>query len=127
MTSASNKRFPELTVSGSPSEMGRQIGEHFRSHIVELSELVLARFNKSATDPINWTQAENVARRSFEKVADYFPGPMEELEGTAEASGVPVERLMVLNARNMLSATSEGCTSIMVAAESSETGNSRQL
>ncbi|MBC8452881.1 MAG: peptidase C45 [Chloroflexi bacterium] len=123
MTSSNNNRFPELTVSGTPVEMGRQIGEHFRSHIVDLSELVLERFNKGSRAQITWEQAENVAHRSFDRVADFFPGPLAELQGIADASGVPVERLMVLNARNMLADTSEGCTSIMVAAESSETGN----
>jgi len=123
MTSQNNSRFPELTVSGSPKQMGQQIGENFRSQIVELSELVLERFNKGSESPITWTQAENAARKSFARVGEYFPDPLDELQGTADAAGVPVERLMVLNARNMLSETSEGCTSIMVSAESSETGS----
>ncbi|MEE8046961.1 MAG: C45 family peptidase [Dehalococcoidia bacterium] len=122
MASGNNNRFPELTVSGSPTKMGREIGENFRDQIVALSELVLERFNKGSESTISWFQAENVASRTFRRVADYFPGPLEELHGTADAAGVPVERLMVLNARNMLSETSEGCTSIMVAAESSESG-----
>ncbi|MBT4125687.1 MAG: peptidase C45 [Chloroflexi bacterium] len=122
MTSESNTRFPELTVAGSPAEMGRQIGEHFRSKIVDLSELVLERFNKGSQAKISWNQAEQVAKRSFDRVGEFFPDPLDELRGTADASGVPVERLMVLNARNMLADTSEGCTSIMVAAESSDSG-----
>ena len=96
-------RFPELTVSGSPIQMGRLIGEHFRHQIVELSELVLERFNKGSERKISWAQAENVARGSFDQVGEYFPDTLNELQGTAEAAGVPVERLMMLNARNMLS------------------------
>ena len=122
MTSAKNTRFPELTVEGSAAEMGRQIGEHFRTKIVELSELVLERFNKGSKTPITWEQAEGVARQSFSRVGDYFPDPLDELRGTAHASGVPLERLMVLNARNMLADSSEGCTSIMVADRASESG-----
>ncbi len=122
MTPDNTTRFPELTVSGSPTEMGRAIGESFRDQIVELSELVLERFNMGSSRAIAWEQAEDVARRSFKHVADYFPWPLEELHGTAQAAGVPVERLMVLNARNMLADTSEGCTSIMVSAGSSESG-----
>lgn len=64
-----------------------------------------------------------MARSSFNRVAEFFPGPLEELRGTAEAAGIPVERLMVLNARNMLAETSEGCTSIMVSAKSSESNS----
>jgi isopenicillin-N N-acyltransferase-like protein len=115
-------RFPELTVAGSPTEMGRQIGEHFRDHIADLSDLVLERFNKGAAQKVSWDQAEQVARRSFDRVAEFFPESLSELQGTSDASGVPIERLMVLNARNMLGDTSEGCTSIMVSDEASETG-----
>ena len=123
MTSNNNTRFPELIVSGSPQAMGQQVGEHFRSQIVEISELVLDRFNKSAVKPISWAQAESVAKGSFNRVAEYFPDALEELRGTAIAAGVTVERLMVLNARNMLGETSEGCTSIMVSSEKSDTGS----
>lgn len=119
---SSNSRFPELTVAGTTYEMGRQIGEHFRNEITELCELVLSRYNKGATRSISWQQAELIAKKSFHRVGEYFPDPFEELKGTAEASRVPVERLMVLNARNMLSETSDGCTSIMVGSEASSTG-----
>ncbi len=122
MTSTNSNRFPELTVSGSPIEMGRQIGEQFSGQILELSELVLERFNKGSDSKISWAQAEDVARKSFVRVGEYFPDPLEELKGTANAANVPVERLMVLNARNMLADTSEGCTSIMVSDELSESG-----
>jgi isopenicillin-N N-acyltransferase like protein len=122
MTYEKSKRFPEQTVSGSHAEMGRQIGEHFRGQIVDLSQLVLDRFNKGSDSPISWEQAETVARRSFSRVGEYFPDTLDELQGTADASGVPVERLMVLNARNMLGDTTEGCTSIMVSAGSAESG-----
>tara|TARA_Y100000758_G_scaffold296886_1_gene256276 strand:+ start:4062 stop:5147 length:1086 start_codon:yes stop_codon:yes gene_type:complete len=122
MSLGTNSRFPELTVAGTPINMGRQIGEHFRSHIIELSDLVLDRFNKGTTQPISWERAEEVARRSFGRVEEMFPGPLDELRGTAESSGVSLDRLMVLNARNMLGDTSEGCTSIMVGSEASESG-----
>ena len=124
MTTAQTEttRFPELEVSGSPNEMGWQIGEHFRDKIVELSELVLDRFNKGNPNPITWEQAESVATQSFRRAGEFFPDTVSEMNGTAVAAGVPVERLMVLNARNMLSATSEGCTSVMVDAKASSTG-----
>ncbi len=122
MTSNTSKRFPELVVSGSPIEMGHQIGEHFRQQIVDVSDLVLERFNKGTQQQISWERAEIVASLSFARVKEFFPDSLAELYGTAQASGVPVERLMVLNARNMLGDTSEGCTSIMISAESSGSG-----
>ena len=122
MSLGTNSRFPELTVAGTPINMGRQIGEHFRSQIVELSDLVLDRFNKGTTQQISGERAKEVARRSFARVEEMFPGPLDELRGTAESSGVSLDRLMVLNARNMLGDTSEGCTSIMVGSRASESG-----
>ncbi len=62
MTPDNTTRFTELTVSGSPTEMGRAIGESFRDQIVELSELVLERFNMGSSRAIAWEQAEDVAR-----------------------------------------------------------------
>ena len=112
-------RFPELTVHGDPAETGRKIGEHFRASINELSNLVLERINKSSAKHISWEQAENTAQKTFTQVKKYFPDFLEELEGTALGADVPLERLMVLNARNMLSEQAEGCTSIMVSADSS--------
>ena len=122
MNSQTNARFPELTVSGSPVEMGQQIGEHFRSQIVELSDIVLERFNKGAIQQVSWERAEQVALRSFDRVTEFFPDSLKEIEGTSNASGISVERLMVFNARNMLGYQSEGCTSILVSAESSGSG-----
>jgi isopenicillin-N N-acyltransferase-like protein len=115
----SGSRFPELTVHGDPAEIGRKIGEHFRATISELSNLVLERINKSSAKHISWGQAENTAKKTFAEVGKYFPDLLEELEGTAQGADVPLERLMVLNARNMLSEQAEGCTSIMVSANSS--------
>ncbi|MBO05392.1 MAG: hypothetical protein CL731_10335 [Chloroflexi bacterium] len=117
-----NTRFPELEVSGTPNEMGRQIGEHFQDKIIELSEIVLDRCNKGNSEPVTWLQAESVAVKTFRRAIELFPDIVSEMNGTSETSGVPVERLMVLNARNMLSASTEGCTSVIVDAQASSTG-----
>ena len=115
-------RFPELTVSGSPSDIGHQIGEHFYSEINEITELVIERFNKSNPSPVTWAEAEKIASQSFSLAGVFFPDIISEINATSEAAGVPVERLMVLNTRNMLGFANEGCTSILVDAKASTTG-----
>ena len=117
------KRFPELSVSGSPTQMGQDIGEHFKNQILELTELVLDRVNKGTRNKISWEQAEDAARDSFHRVEDFFPDIMDELRGTATASNVRLERLMVLNCRNVLPFATNGCTSIMVSDQVSDSGN----
>ena len=118
-----SKRFPELSVSGSPTQMGQNIGEHFKTQINELSALVLDRANKGMRNRISWEQAEGAASNSFHRVEEFFPDIMDELRGTASASNVSLERLMVMNSRNMLSFDSEGCTSIMVSDQASDSGS----
>ena len=90
------KRYPELSVSGAPTQMGQDIGEHFKTQINELSELVLDRVNKGMRNRISWEHAEDAACNSFRRVEEFFPDIMDELRGTATASNVSLERLMVM-------------------------------
>lgn len=124
MSSQNSQRFPELRAAGTPTEIGHSIGEHFRTEILELTEVVIERFNKGSEHPVNWDHVAPASKVMVSRVAKYFPEYMEEVEATARASGTTVEKLMVLNARNMLgSVRSEGCTSIMVGSKASQTGN----
>ena len=113
---ASPGRFPELTVQGRPVEMGRQIGEHFRSMIRKLTDLALERANKNLEKTVSWDAAIGTAQNSLAITVKHFPDSLMELKGTAEGAGVSLERLMVLNVRNMLSEQPDGCTSIIVSA-----------
>ncbi len=113
-------RFPEFTASGSPQEIGHAIGEQFRDTITEMSDVLLERFNRSAANPISAQEAESVATAAVPYAEQYLPDAVEELRATAQAARVPFERIMLINARSMLSAP-EGCTSVMVGASASET------
>lgn len=128
MTSAQQikqTRFPEFTASGSPEQIGHAIGEEFRETISDMSEITLDRFNHKNPAPITREQADAVALAAVPYAEAYIPDAVKELRATSHASGVPFERVMLLNVRSMLSApatSDEGCTSVMVGKKASASG-----
>jgi isopenicillin-N N-acyltransferase-like protein len=106
-------RYPEITVSGSPRRMGEQIGEALCEQIRGFDAVALERLRK--TVDVSREQALMVARRCIDDVRSYAPHMLEELEGMASASGLGVERLMLLQIRNQLQTQAMhaggGCTS----------------
>jgi len=104
-------RYPEVTVSGAPRELGRQIGDAVGDRIRDFCEIALERVNKTAV--VSRSEAEAIAGRCLEFTRNYNSPLIDELEGTAEASGVPLMDLMLLQVRNQLTAEEEaGCTSL---------------
>lgn len=110
-------RYPEFTVSGGPQELGRQIGEATREQVRAFCEIAFDRVLK--TVQISRDRAYDIARESCKFAQKYRPDLIEELQGTAEAAGVALDDLMLLQVRNQLqSDKSGGCTSVSFAAES---------
>ena len=91
-------RYPELTVSGSPYEMGLQLGEAARDRIRGFAEIALARVNQ--TVKVSSQRALEVARASFPFVRRFAPHLLDELTGMAESSGVAIDQVMLLQVRN---------------------------
>jgi isopenicillin-N N-acyltransferase-like protein len=109
-------RYPELTVSGSPRNIGRQIGDAARDQIRSFCEIALSRVNK--TMRVSAERAATVVAESTRFVADWCPDLLEELQGTAEAAGVSEADLMLLQIRNQLTDDVEsGCTSLSVSGD----------
>ena len=108
-------RYPEYTVAGSPREMGRQLGEAARELIRGFSAAALDRVN--LTMRVSRTQAVNTAARSWELAAKYSPDSCAELQGMADAAGLDILDLVILQVRNQLQPEPEaGCTSFSLAA-----------
>jgi isopenicillin-N N-acyltransferase-like protein len=107
-----NVRYPELTVQGSPRELGRQIGEAARAQVRGFCEVALERVNRTVR--ISLASAMQVAGASIPLAETYAPHMVEELRGTAEAAGVTLEELMLLQVRNQLQADDAGCTSFSI-------------
>ena len=107
-------RYREILVTGSPREMGRQLGEAARDEIRGFAEIALERVNKTVR--ISRERAMSIAARSAEFARGYGPEMVEELLGMAESSRVPFEELMLLQVRNQLRPDADaGCTSLSVA------------
>ncbi|GAB4151938.1 MAG: hypothetical protein Tsb009_27530 [Planctomycetaceae bacterium] len=111
---SSETRYREITVAGSPYEMGQQIGEAAREQIRGFCEISLERVNKTVR--ISRESARSVAERSLSFAEDYAPHLIEELRGTAEAAGVSLIDLMLLQVRNQFQPDADaGCTSLSIA------------
>ncbi len=105
------QRYPEISVSGTPRELGRQIGEAAREMIRAFCDIALQRINLTAN--VTREQSHAVAASCLDIARRYNSPLLDELEGTAEAAGVELIDLMLLQVRNQLTAESEsGCTSL---------------
>lgn len=102
-------RYPEIIVSGPPRELGRQLGEVLREQIRGFCEVAMERVNRLVK--ISRQAAMQIAEESIPLARDYSPDSLEELQGTAEAAGVSLADLMLLQIRNQLRPIEGGCTS----------------
>jgi len=110
-TAAVLSRYREIEVNGSPRDMGRQIGEAAGEEIRGFCEVALARVNR--TMRVSRGAARAVVAESMGLAEDYSADSMNELRGMAEAAGVSLEDVMLLQVRNQLQAEPEaGCTSL---------------
>lgn len=107
-------RYREITVSGRPREMGRQIGEAAREEIRGFVAIALDRVNKTVR--VSRARAIAVAERSLEFADRYSRDMTDEIRGMAEAAGCSVADLMLLQVRNQLKPDGDaGCTSLSLA------------
>lgn len=107
--------YPEITVAGSPRDMGRQLGDAARELIRGFVAAALQRVN--LTIRVSRKQAETTAAKSLEFAEKYSPDSCAELHGMAEATGLDIIDLMILQIRNQLQNEPEaGCTSLSLAA-----------
>lgn len=120
-------RYPELTVRGTPRDMGRQIGDAVGDLVRGFCDEALYSINK--TFSIDRDTAARICHESLTHVSRFAPHLVEELQGLAEASAVTIENLMLLQVRNQFSdATAQeghdlqGCTALSIGGSSMQTG-----
>ncbi|MDP6557922.1 MAG: C45 family autoproteolytic acyltransferase/hydrolase [Pirellulaceae bacterium] len=115
-------RYREISVGGSPRELGRQIGEAAREEVRGFCEVALARVNKTLR--VSRERAMEIAAACIPLTEAYRSDLVDELRGTAEAAGVTLDDLMLLQVRNQLQPEHEaGCTSLSIAADASADGH----
>src|SRR5687767_8513122 len=115
-------RYREIEVTGTPREMGRQIGEAAGEEVRAFCDMALAQVNK--TIRVSRDAATKVAQAAIGYAQEYSAEMMEELRGIAEAADVPLEDVMLLQVRNQLQPQQDaGCTSLSVAGASSISGS----
>ena len=108
-----NTRFREIDISGSPHQMGQQLGEEAREEIRGFYEIALDRVN--LTMRVSEKNALAVAADCLKRVEEYSPDVLEELRGVSHTSGLSTQELMLLQIRNQLQPDRDGaCTSFAV-------------
>jgi isopenicillin-N N-acyltransferase-like protein len=106
-------RYREVEVSGTPREIGRQIGETAGAEIRGFCDTALERVNKTVR--VSHEAARAVAVESLAFAEAYSPEMVEELRGMAETARVDLAELMLLQVRNQLQPEKEaGCTSLAI-------------
>ncbi len=107
-------RYREIEVSGTPFDMGQQLGEAARDEIRGFDEIALERVNKTVT--VSRERAMAVADRCVSFVEEYSADMLAELRGVSDSSGVCLANLMLLQIRNQLQPEADaGCTSFSIA------------
>ena len=115
-------RYREIAVSGSPREMGRQIGEAAREEVRGFCDVALERVNKTLA--VSRDRAMQIATASIPYVEAYRADLLEEVRGTAEAADVSLEDLMLLQVRNQLTPDADaGCSSLSISSDACTDGH----
>jgi isopenicillin-N N-acyltransferase-like protein len=107
-------RYREIEVAGLPREMGRQLGEAVGEEIRSFCDAAWGHIGRTVR--ISRERALEIAAASIPYAEEYSPSMVEELRGTAEASGMKLEDLILLQVRNQLRPEADaGCTSLSLA------------
>ena len=114
-------RYPEIDVSGSPREMGRQIGEAAGEQVRGFCDQALEHVNRTVA--VSPKLAASVVRDSLTHAQQYSPEMVEELRGVAEGSGVTLEQVMLLQVRNQfMEGMDHACTAVSLDPQATTTG-----
>lgn len=110
-------RYREIEISGTPHEMGRQLGEAAREEVRAFCAIALERLNK--TVQVSYEKAKTFSENCIPLAESYSQDSMDELRGVAEAVDLPLWELMLLQIRNQFTADSDaGCTALSLPANS---------
>jgi|Deesub1362B_J571_1020462.scaffolds.fasta_scaffold04133_7 isopenicillin-N N-acyltransferase-like protein len=115
--------FPIVELTGNPRRRGEIHGRALAEAIGENLRIYLHRIGTSTG--IEKERVLKLARRFVPAVKDAAPWLLEEMEGIARGAGLPLEAVLVLNARTELmypSAISQECTTLGLSADRTVNG-----
>ena len=126
--------LPIIELSGSPAQLGEAFGEICREELLELYARRMQSVLRHARDKGREATEKQVlatARQCLEPTAAYDPIGYEEFAGIARAAGISLEQCYVLQGLTDLRDVvalgpppkGEGCSSFIVAADRSATGD----
>lgn len=108
-------RYREIEVAGTPREMGLQLGDAACEQVQAFCEVALERLQE--TMQISSDQAKSLAEQCLPFAKEYSLDSVEELQGIAEAAGLPFWKMMLLQIRNQFTPEPDsGCTSLSLPA-----------
>lgn len=108
-------RYKEITIVGSPREMGEQLGEAAGELVRGFCEVALERLE--TTMNVGADKAQELAEISIPLAEGYQPDYVEEIRGLADAADLPLWKVMLLQVRNQFTKEQDaGCTSLSLPA-----------
>lgn len=121
--------IPLIEISGAPTERGLAYGRAAAGRIARSYELYGGTLEKRG---VAWADALAAARGFLDEITALEPALAAEIRGIAEGSGVPVEGVVIVNARSEIihrlgrrpaEGPDDGCTGIVVQPEASGDGS----
>ena len=107
----SSVRFREITVAGTPEQMGHQLGEQAREEVRGFCDY--AREYVNQIGKVSAARVNEIVSRSAACAEQYAPQMIEELRALAAATNVSLDDLTLLQVRNQLQPAEEaGCTAV---------------
>ena len=91
---------PEITLGGSPFEMGFAHGSLCRGRVMRSIETYRLRFSRRGPAPFSWDDARAAARAFAPALSGEFAPYAEEMRGIAAGAGIGFEDVLALNLRS---------------------------
>jgi isopenicillin-N N-acyltransferase-like protein len=116
--------FPLIMIDGAPLARGRQYGEEARERIVKSIEIYRRRLAS-----LGLADARGLIARFIPEIERFGSHYVEEMRGIAEGAAVPLDDIVLINARTEIVALAQlqergadGCTGVIVLPERSAEG-----
>lgn len=102
--------FPYFRVSGTPRQIGEEVGEKAKKQIHHNIKAYGKLFSRLAK--ITWETAQKEAKKYVSLIEQYDKDILEEMHGISKGAGVDFLDIVALNTRSEIILNADGCTSL---------------